>query len=311
MSNATILAALLFTTLAAAEERPAQTPTSSQQLAIKGPRIDVVFAIDTTGSMGDEIDVVKDRLRQMVADIGAGQPKPDVRFGMVAFKDRGDEYLIRPVHLTRDVNSFYGHIRSLSADGGGDEPEDVAAALGYAVDKMNWDKSREVAKLVFLIGDAGPQQYEGQPTLKTLASRAKEKRIKVTTIGCSGLVGSAEAEFRRVALNTGGKFDFLTYRQIIADGRGKKTTVLTRGGETYAADGELSDKDWKKGADAMAKSGAAAPVNAKPGSGLGGLGGMGARAAAAPPPVTWGENNLDALITSEIKASAEAAGTKY
>lgn len=296
---------------------------------VKGPRIDVVFAIDTTGSMGDEIDVVKQRLRAMVAEIGTGQPRPDVRFGLVAYKDRGDAYVTRPVELSRNVNAFYEQIQALSADGGGDEPEDVAAALTWAIDKMNWDSSREVAKLVFLIGDAGPHHYANEASMKTLAARAKEKRIKITAIGCSGLMGDAEQEFRTLALNSGGRFDVLTYRQVVAQRDGSKKTVLTRGGETVVAEGELDEREWKAGADKVVAKGKAERVSAGSGFGTsavtggGGLGGMPGRMAygtrasapAAPPPavapVTAGENNLDALITTEIKASAEAAGTSY
>src|SRR5690606_27259016 len=57
----------------------------------QGPRIDVVFAIDATGSMADEIDVVKEHVRSMMGRIRSGQPAPVVRFGLVAYRDHGDE----------------------------------------------------------------------------------------------------------------------------------------------------------------------------------------------------------------------------
>ena len=286
---AVALAVLTLSTPAAAHDSQKRCPDQCGR-----PRIDVVFAIDTTGSMGDEIDVVKQRLHTMVSEISSGQPKPDVRFGMVAFRDRGDDYVIRPVSLSRDVNSFARHIHALQADGGGDEPEDVAEALSYAVDRMNWDQDRRVARLVFLIGDAGPKQYPGQPSMQTLASRARQQRIKITAIGCSGLASDAELSFRTVAQGTGGGFDFLTYRQVVARADGSRTTVLTRAGETYEAAGVVDDSEWKKGADALAKRG----VASKP-------------AAPSAAPVTYGENNLDALITDSIKSEAAAAGVKY
>ncbi|MBX5481730.1 MAG: VWA domain-containing protein [Myxococcaceae bacterium] len=312
MNRPLLAAVLAVLTLAAPAFAEGDAPPR-----LKRPRLDVVFAIDTTGSMGDEIDVVKQRLQQMVAEIGAGRPKPDVRFGMVAYKDRGDEYVVHPVPLSRDVNAFYAEVRALSASGGGDEPEDVAAALTWAIDRMNWDKDREVTRLLFLIGDAGPHHYPGEASMTTLAARAKEKRIKINTIGCSGLVGEAEEAFRTLALRSGGKFDVLTYRQIVATADGHKRTVLTRGGETFAADGELSDEDWKKGADVVARAGVAKKVTT--GGWLSGAGaGVADRAApgrsmapSAVAPVTVGENNLDALITSEIKASATKAGVAY
>ncbi|MBM3465569.1 MAG: VWA domain-containing protein, partial [Armatimonadetes bacterium] len=67
-----------------------------------GPRIDVCFLIDSTGSMGDEIDVVKARVVKMMDQIQAGKPRPRVRFGVVAFRDKGDEYLTRACDFSGD-----------------------------------------------------------------------------------------------------------------------------------------------------------------------------------------------------------------
>src|SRR5438045_3253196 len=81
-------------------------------ISVSRPRLDVVFAIDTTGSMGDEIDVVKGKLRSMVSEIARGNPRPDVRFGLVAYRDRGDAYVTRPTALTRDIDAVVGAIQS-------------------------------------------------------------------------------------------------------------------------------------------------------------------------------------------------------
>jgi predicted RNA-binding Zn-ribbon protein involved in translation (DUF1610 family) len=62
-----------------------------------GPRMDVVFCVDTTGSMGDEIEVIREQLLKMVDEIKKGNPAPRVRFGVVAYKDRGDEYVTKKI----------------------------------------------------------------------------------------------------------------------------------------------------------------------------------------------------------------------
>src|SRR5439155_104760 len=67
------------------------------------PRIDVAFALDTTGSMGDEIDVVKEKIVEIARNVSAGQPRPDVRFGIVAFRDRGDAYVTRAFPFSREI----------------------------------------------------------------------------------------------------------------------------------------------------------------------------------------------------------------
>src|SRR5438105_8082108 len=67
------------------------------------PRMDVAFALDTTGSMGDEIDVVKEKIVQIARNVSAGQPRPDVRFGIVAFRDRGDAYVTKAFPFSREI----------------------------------------------------------------------------------------------------------------------------------------------------------------------------------------------------------------
>ncbi|TMA11423.1 MAG: VWA domain-containing protein [Deltaproteobacteria bacterium] len=91
------------------------------------PRIDVAFALDTTGSMGDEIDVVKEKIVAIARNVSAGQPRPDVRFGIVAFRDRGDAYVTKAFPFSREIADVQKTLRSLDAEGGGDEPESVAA----------------------------------------------------------------------------------------------------------------------------------------------------------------------------------------
>ena len=66
-------------------ERPATGAAADAPPApTEGPRMDVLFLIDTTGSMSDEIEVVKEKMRDMVAEIASGDPPPRVRFGVRA-----------------------------------------------------------------------------------------------------------------------------------------------------------------------------------------------------------------------------------
>src|SRR5204862_2016882 len=116
------------------------------------PRIDVAFALDTTGSMGDEIDVVKEKIVAIARNVSAGQPRPDVRFGIVAFRDRGDAYVTKAFPFSREIADVQKTLRSLDAEGGGDEPESVAEGLYAAVHELQWDFSKSTARLIFLVG---------------------------------------------------------------------------------------------------------------------------------------------------------------
>ena len=99
-------------------------PVRSQE----APRLDVVFLLDATGSMGDEIDAVKEKIQEMIAQIAVGDPAPDVRFGIVAYRDRGDEYVTAVYDLTRDIDRIIGNLGQIQASGGGDYPESLNEA---------------------------------------------------------------------------------------------------------------------------------------------------------------------------------------
>jgi von Willebrand factor type A domain len=263
--------------------------------AANAPRIDVAFALDTTGSMGDEIDVVKEKIVSIARNVSAGQPRPDVRFGVVAFRDRGDAYVTKAFPFSREIADVQKTLRSLEAEGGGDEPESVAEGLYAAVHELQWDFSRNTARLIFLVGDAGPHQYADGKDWRKVASEAAEKGITINVIACSGLNSQGERIFDRIAKATDGTMTHLTYTRVAQRSDGRKFSVLSEGGKTWVADRELSESEWKKGAAELAKEGKV-------------------RAAASPPPAAMGAvpmNNLDAEIASSVRAKAESLGVSY
>src|SRR5690348_1429889 len=83
------------------------------------PRIDVVFMIDSTSSMGDEIQMVKENIRNIISEISQGQPAPDVRYGIVTYRDRYDEYVTKSWPFTRDVQTISQALSTIVAAGGG------------------------------------------------------------------------------------------------------------------------------------------------------------------------------------------------
>jgi hypothetical protein len=115
-----------------------QTPTV--QIPKAPPRVELVFALDTTGSMGGLIDGAKQKIWSIAQFIANGQPKPDVRIGLVAYRDVGDEYVTRFYDLSGDLDEVFEHLSSFEAAGGGDTPEHVAKALADAVFRTSWTR---------------------------------------------------------------------------------------------------------------------------------------------------------------------------
>jgi len=291
---------------------PVKTPVN---IPVTGrPRIDVVFVIDATGSMGDEIEVVKNKIKEMIRTIGSGQPKPHVRYGLVAYRDRGDAFITRSFPLTDKTESIVSSINELEADGGGDTPESVNEALNAALDKMQWDDSTNTKKMIFLVGDAAPHiDYQQDYDYRIECQKAKKMGIKIFTIGCSGITSSGEKEFKEIANLTNGQFDYLTYRQdyVLQDGREVK--ILKAGDKDYMVTGG-KDEEWSEGYKYMVKKKQAKEVHMSelaPKASDGGVTSTGMRYGAEPRAKGRLRNNLDQVLTQQVQMEAKKAGVRY
>jgi len=174
-------------------------------------RLDVLFLIDATGSMADEINQLKENIRSISAQIDELPSQPDVRFGMVSYRDRGDEYVTRVTDFTPDVEQFAAVLAEVYAEGGDDYPEDLNEALSDAVHETEWRVEGTVS-LIFLVADAPPHLDYGQENhYAAEMMEAAERGIKIFPIASSGLDSQGEYIFRQLAQATGGRFIFLTY----------------------------------------------------------------------------------------------------
>ena len=176
-----------------------------------GVPLDVLFLLDATGSMSDEIDQIKATLLSISARIGDLPSRPDLRFGMVAYRDRGDEFITRLYDFDHDVQQFSNTIREVVADGGGDEPESLNEALHVAVHEPSW-RLGDAIRLVFLVADAPPHlDYAQDYDYAEEMIEANRKGIKIFAIASSGLNGQGEYVFRQIAQHTMGRFIFIVY----------------------------------------------------------------------------------------------------
>ncbi len=272
------------------------------------PRMDVVFLIDTTGSMGDEIAQVKESIVDMITEIEGGKPAPDVRFGLVLYRDRGDEYVTKKFDLTRDTDEIVKSIRDIKATGGGDTPESVNEALYVAIQEMNWDKDIDTDKTIFLIGDARPKIYDNDYRWEDEVKKALDRYIIINSIGCSGLSSDGVDIFTKIAKGSEGSFRFLTYRGEYVAEDGSTRSVMMAGDEYYAMGEEAPEGLWKMGADEAEKKGLTTKAEAPSSSGgrydlMDGGGYSGDMALL--------ENNLDSILTSGIKEKMMEKGVTY
>ena len=191
--------------------------------AVQRPRLDLVFMIDATGSMGDEIDKLKGSMRAMAEQIAQLPGQPDICYGLVAYRDRGDAFITRTHDFTNDLGAFQGLLAKVQAQGGGDTPEALNEALHEVVHGLAW--RTDAARLVVLVADAPPHLDYGGPQYDTDMQAALAKGIKLFAVGASGLDPVGQYVFRQLAQYTAGRFVFLTYKNAAdpASGPGTQT----------------------------------------------------------------------------------------
>jgi len=154
------------------------TPTTNK------PRVDVVFVLDTTGSMGGLIQTAKDKIWSIATTMASAQPTPEIRIGLVAYRDRGDQYVTRRVDLSSDLDSVYAALMDFQASGGGDTPESVNEALYDAVHQMSWSQDDQAYQVIFLVGDAPPHMDYNEAQYPAIVKDALDKGIVINAIQC-------------------------------------------------------------------------------------------------------------------------------
>jgi hypothetical protein len=162
------------------------------------PRVEVAFVLDSTGSMGGLIEGAKQKIWAIANSIIARKPTPEVRIGLLSYRDRGDEYVTRRFDLTDDIDIVFRNLQTFVANGGGDDRESVNQALDEAVTKMSWSPDRGVLKIIFLVGDYPPHMDYDEVRYPEICRRAAKSDIIINTVQCGG-EGSTTPVWKEIA----------------------------------------------------------------------------------------------------------------
>jgi hypothetical protein len=170
------------------------------------PRIEAVFVLDSTGSMGGLIEGAKQKIWSIANDMINRKPVPDIRIGLVSYRDKGDEYVTRTFDLSDDIDAVYANLRSYQASGGGDEPESVNQALYEAVNKISWSKDKGVLRVIFLVGDCPPHMdYQDDVKYPVTCQEAVKKDLIINTVQC-GSVAKTTPIWQEIARLSEGQY---------------------------------------------------------------------------------------------------------
>lgn len=170
------------------------------------PTVEVAFVLDTTGSMSGLIEGAKRKIWSIATAILDSNPDAEIRMGLVAYRDIGDDYVTRTVDLTTDIQDLYAQLLETRARRGGDWPESVNEALDVAVNKLKWTPGDAARRIVFLVGDAPPHMDYAQDTkYPTTLAVAKQKGIIVNAVQ-AGAARDTERVWRDIAQQGSGRF---------------------------------------------------------------------------------------------------------
>lgn len=190
-----------------------QAKPSGEERAGEKSRIEVCFVLDTTGSMSGLIQGAKEKIWSIANEIVDADPTPDLRIGLIGYRDRGDQYVTRTFGLTDDIDMIYDRLLKFEAGGGGDSPESVNQALHEAVTTMEWSESRDVLKIIFLVGDAPPHMdYDNDVQYPEVCQMAMKRDLIINTIQC-GTNHSTTPIWKEIAGKSEGD-----YAAILQDG---------------------------------------------------------------------------------------------
>jgi Mg-chelatase subunit ChlD len=169
--------------------------------------LDLVLVIDTTGSMGDEIAFLQKELIGITRAAARSAPGLSIRYGLVAYRDTGDNYVVKTYGFTTSAPQMNGWLRDLSAGGGGDYPEAAAAALKAGVG-LDWRRGKG-ERILIQVADAPPHDSDAASYLRA-AKAAAAGGVQIFTLGASGVGAEAEYLMRQAAVATGGRYIFLS-----------------------------------------------------------------------------------------------------
>lgn len=178
-----------------------------QSTSLAPKSLDLMFVIDTTGSMSDEMAYLAKEFEAIISNIESNHPETKIRFGLTLYRDKGDDYVVKDFPFTDDKKTMQKQLADQSANGGGDYPEAMDKGLQKGL-QASW-KAEDGVRVLFLVADAPPHDKK-MKTIVPLIKDARDKAVHIYPIGASGVAEKAEYIMRHLALMTEGRYLFLT-----------------------------------------------------------------------------------------------------
>ena len=149
-------------------------------IALEKPRIDVVFCIDCSGSMGPVIETAKQKVWAIVNEVARAKPSPELRIGLIGYGNGNGPFRVFP--LTNDLDEVYKNLLTFKDEGWGDEY--VGLAIHNATKDMKWAEGKRIHKVIYVVGNETARQGPAEFDYSKTAPAAIAKGIMVNAIYC-------------------------------------------------------------------------------------------------------------------------------
>jgi hypothetical protein len=151
--------------------------------------IDVVLVVDATDSMQFVIDSVRERLSKTIEAL---QTMVDTtRVGIVAYRDKGEEYVTRWVDFSFSTSKLQGFLANLEASGGGDWPEALYEGVDVAIHDLSWRKKSR--RIIVLVSGSSPHPE----TVSSIMNLAQGFRSQGGVVSAMDLAEKMHEDFER------------------------------------------------------------------------------------------------------------------
>ncbi len=173
-------------------------------------QIDIVFMVDATGSMSDEMRYLQSELLDVIRTTKDTLTRTNLQMASVFYRDHGDVYVTKKDDFQPSIIQSLKFFKEQRADGGGDYPEAYIEALEQSIDSLHW-REESTLKILFTVLDAPPHFSKTNiKKLQQLLYKASQMGIKIIPIASSGIDKETEFLLRTSALLTNGTYTFLT-----------------------------------------------------------------------------------------------------
>jgi hypothetical protein len=168
--------------------------------------VDLVIALDVSGSMEGLIESAKQRLWDITNELARARPMPALRvailsYGNPAYGEQGG-YVRVDLPFTADLDAVNATLFAFRTNGG---DEYVARAIQTSLDQLQWSQDSDALRIVFVAGNESAEQ-DPRLTIAQATAAAARRGVVVNAIYCGG-DGSEEARgWERVATSTNGVY---------------------------------------------------------------------------------------------------------